>query len=300
MKTTVKTATLPTPEPLALPVDPEEVVRQERVLVDPEQAQKWLATNTHNRPIVTRVVQRYSQDMLAGEWRYNPMEPLGFRKDGTCCQGQHRLAALVMSNTSQWFDILYNVPEHLFSVIDTGRTRSGSDTLAMVGELNRFVLASALRWLRLDEHARSRVARGVEYRMHRNIHVSNQEILQMLDKHPKIRDSVRWAQCIKPHTLIPGALAVWVHYRAYQIDSDRADAYFADLSTGSGLTEGDPALAVRNWFTGNLASKRKATLEHCAAILIKGWNKMCQGDSWKNAIWKTTVEEFPRMWGEKW
>lgn len=272
-----------------------------QVIVTPELAAEWLASNTNNRPLAKNVVARYAHTMQQGQWRYNPVEPLGFRTNGTLCQGQHRLQAIVKCGIPQTFDVCYNVPDDLFSIIDTGHGRKGSDTLAIAGEINTSALSAALAWIETEQLAREQAKAGLPYIVSRSRgKVENYRILELLTEHPELRNSAQVCQMLSPRTLIPPSIAMWLHYRMSRINAEWAETYFTDIGKGVSLKEHTPELAVRNWLVNNLATKRHARPEMQAAILIKGWNKRFTSRPWRVAAWKAEIEGFPRLEGEAW
>lgn len=273
---------------------------QEHVTVTPAMAAQLLENNTHNRPVSERTVERYALAMKNGQWLYNPLEPLGFREDGTCCQGQHRLLAIVQSGTSQTFDIRRGVPDHLFPVIDTGKMRAASDVLAISGEVCTHNLAAALKWIERERLARQRAKAGGDYRLTNRDKVENVTLLELLQEHPGLRNSVRRSHMVTPARLILPSVLIWLHYRATRIDAEWAEQYFNDIGYGVDLSKDSPELAVRNWALNALACNRRPPSETVAAIVVKGWNRSYTKKPWKTARWASEQECFPKMEGEEW
>ena len=54
-------------------------------------------------------------------------------KTGVILDGQHRLLAVIVSNTPTWFHIAKGLDENVFDVLDTGAARNGSDTFRVKG-----------------------------------------------------------------------------------------------------------------------------------------------------------------------
>ena len=67
--------------------------------ISPEEAARFLEKNTNNRALTEQQVRYYAQQMKAGEWTYDG-QPIRFAEDGQLLDGQHRLTALVESNTT--------------------------------------------------------------------------------------------------------------------------------------------------------------------------------------------------------
>ena len=116
----------------------------EKVLVTPEIAAKWLANNTQNRNVNKDRVNRYASDMVNNKWRNNTGEFVKIAKDGTLLDGQHRLIAVIKSKKSIELDVLTDLENDLFQVLDTGKSRNSSDILQIAGIKNATTVAGLI------------------------------------------------------------------------------------------------------------------------------------------------------------
>lgn len=66
--------------------------------ITPRIAKTMLSHNTGNRPLRKAVVQRYATDMENGDWQDNG-DPIRFDTNGRLIDGQHRLEAVILSDT---------------------------------------------------------------------------------------------------------------------------------------------------------------------------------------------------------
>ena len=106
----------------------------ERMVIDPDQALKWLETvNTNNRKVSDVHVRRFARDMTEGKWRLTH-EAIAFDSGGTLIDGQHRLWAIVESGVSVETFVWHNVDPASMIVIGGGKTRSMADILNIAGE----------------------------------------------------------------------------------------------------------------------------------------------------------------------
>lgn len=100
-------------------------------LVTYDLAKHWLDHhNTNNRPFKDAAIKKYAAQMEREEWS---LSRIAFYADGTLMDGQNRLAAVVMSQTNQWFDVLVGASRKEGITIDTGVKRSISDALSIKG-----------------------------------------------------------------------------------------------------------------------------------------------------------------------
>ena len=98
--------------------------------VTPEIAKKLLRRcNKQNRRVNMRYVNTYKRDMEAGHW-YSDIDYIGFNKEGTLVNGQHRLKALAIAdvdNIELKFD--FDVDQHIS--MDTGNIRKYTDQVSI-------------------------------------------------------------------------------------------------------------------------------------------------------------------------
>ena len=106
----------------------------ERMLIDPDRAMDWLEkTNTNNRKVSDKHVQRLARDMAEGKWVLTHAG-IAFGPDGTLLDGQHRLWAICISGVSLEMFVWRNVEPEAMMAIDCGKTRSMADILNIAGE----------------------------------------------------------------------------------------------------------------------------------------------------------------------
>lgn len=106
----------------------------QRVLITPDQAMEWLEkTNTNNRKVSEKHVERLARDMTEGKWVLTH-SGIAFDPDGTLLDGQHRLWAICMSGLSVEMFVWRNIEPQSMMAIDCGKTRSMADILNIAGE----------------------------------------------------------------------------------------------------------------------------------------------------------------------
>jgi len=106
----------------------------ERALITPDQAMEWLEqTNTNNRKMSQKHVDRLARDMTDGKWVLTH-SGIAFGPDGTLLDGQHRLWAICMSGISVEMFVWRDVEPQSMMAIDSGKSRSLADILNIAGE----------------------------------------------------------------------------------------------------------------------------------------------------------------------
>jgi hypothetical protein len=115
------------------------------VKVEPAIAQLLLDIhNKKNRPMSMATIKKYTHEMNQGMWR-DGVTTIQFSSEQNLLDGQHRLAAVRDSGKPAIFSFTFNHDPASFAVIDTGKKRSGADTLSVHGFSNTSTLTSMIR-----------------------------------------------------------------------------------------------------------------------------------------------------------
>ncbi len=247
--------------------------------VTPEMAGEWLKTNVKNRRWSTERSEQMSTAMLAGDWELSP-DPITFDHDGRLTNGQHRLHAVVKSNTTQQFFVVRGMSPSSLYITDTGRSRSFADFLAIANEPSYRDLAAAVgMYYRWDQKQTFRL-------LAQEVRPSVQDLFRTLERHPGIRQSMLPARRVHAH--LTGGVGLWsaIHYVLNQIDETDAAFFFEVVANGAGLANGDPMLALRNRLlvTGRMDMRLKDY--EWAAMVIKAWNAYREGRSLQVMSWR--------------
>lgn len=96
------------------------------VAICPDLARKLLVNNMNNRKLSQNIVNKYSKQMREEKWNKSP-DALAFDNEGFLTNGQHRLNAIIASNTTQKFFIAFNVEN--YSEMDRGKARNLTDNI---------------------------------------------------------------------------------------------------------------------------------------------------------------------------
>lgn len=227
--------------------------------IGPERAQQLLdkamtvtlsdGSVLHQRNVIDKEVAKFVRLIETGKWLLDPTG-IAFAADGSLLNGRHRLTAVVRSGQTVPFRVHYNVPEDMFAVFDTARTRKAADTLTMAGYGNTFLLGSALR-LMVSYDAWLADPDGVPHwtRWNQN-KLTNQDVYEAAQLYPEM------AQCLrdgtntgKPSGLNPAAIAVFLcaSQRAWPAGQEAITDFRIALQTGEDIRRGNPAYVLREW-----------------------------------------------------
>jgi len=100
--------------------------------------------NTSNRNINVSRSRNYASDMLRGEWHKNH-QGIAFYTNGKLSDGQHRLAAIALSGTTQMMLIVNGMDESSIDTVDRSTRRTAGESLQMKGMMDGKLLAKAAK-----------------------------------------------------------------------------------------------------------------------------------------------------------
>lgn len=246
--------------------------------VTPAIAEKWLALNRKNRPLSKSTAKTYAAEIKRGEWMMNA-EAIKFDWNGKLVDGQHRLSAVVLAGRSIDVLVARNLDPEAFKTIDTGRARGGADILALRGVRYQFAIGAAYRQLHRYLLARHRA----------KIRISNTQLLELVDAHPKLIE--RAYECMqKPlhTTLITASTRIFWYYLACSVDARAATAYMSGVA-GHDLKATTVASRLRKRLMDTDREVIKPSVGVKYAWLVDGWNHHLAG---------TTPVRFPRFYDE--
>jgi hypothetical protein len=246
-------------------------VRSRVQTITPNKAAELLDANTTNRPLSRPVVRGFAEAMKRGEWVVTH-QGIAFDINGTLIDGQHRLAAIVEADVPVDITVFTDVDEGTFDVLDTGKRRNAADVLAIEGEKSATMLAAMVRTVWLFENRPdlnwSGGAAGV----------TNHQIMQTLDAHPKLRDFLAMGEQIAGATgMIKSAAGAASYLTSHANRRTDLSAWYEGIVEGVGLDKSDPRLLFRRVMF-NMARKqagqvmrRRDVREH-VALYIKAFN----------------------------
>lgn len=247
----------------------------EWVEVDPDTAASWLDSMGRNRRLSESNLDSIIMAMREGRW-HEDGDPIRFNKEGELIDGQHRMHAIIATNLTHRFLVLWGVEETAMTTLNTGKSRSRSDVLTIHDPEAKDVVALssagtiALRW--------EKGARGNSLR---NMVVSNDEFMQFYDDN---KDRIihaknagrRVASASRGVTLQAIALCDYL-FRA--LDAEDAEFFWDRVIDGVNLQEGSPILTLRRFFESEskLQARDNSRADIAAAYTIKAWNAYREG-----------------------
>jgi hypothetical protein len=252
-------------------------VRSKVQTISPQRAGELLGANTSNRPLSKPVVRAFAEAMRRGEWVVTH-QGIAFDVNGVLIDGQHRLAAIVEADLPVEMTVFTEVAEGTFDVLDTGKRRNAADVLAIEGEKSATMLAAMVRTVWLYQNRPDLNWSGG------SAAVTNHQIVQALEQHPKLRDFLAVGEQIAAASGMiksaAGAASYLVEQANKRVD---LDPWYDGVIDGAGLAKSDPRLAFRRVMfhmarkQAGQVLRRRDTREH-VALYIKAFNAWASGE----------------------
>ncbi|MEV6400527.1 hypothetical protein AB0M39_38075 [Streptomyces sp. NPDC051907] len=258
-------------------------------IITPERALDLLVKLApYQRPLREKKVEKYAAAMKRGEWKLNPADPICIDTNDQTANGQHRLHAVVESETPQPFYVAYGVDPDAYRVMDRGAGRTAADMLHGAGEVSTKTLSAVAKlgylWFNVEQS---------EWRS--TPEVTDAQIFALLESHPNLRESVRLGGIGGGMKVSPTAsrLAHYIISRKMGGDTRTATAWYRAIATMD-LDRGQPGHSLGlYWLKSTPAAQRRTTLkgrtkmELDLYLLIQGWNNSCQGKEQRGVSWKS-------------
>jgi len=257
----------------------------EKVFVSPEFAKSLLAKNLKNRRMTESIARRYADEIRNGRWKEDTYEPIKISESGVILDGQHRLSAVVKSGIGVYFHIATGLKDDIFDVIDTGKKRTGGDTLSSLGVKNYNVIAGALNLVFLiEEDIRSRRFSA------------NNEILLRYEKEPELWDefatnSLTLCRHIS-RALAPSWIAAFL-YVFSKVDKVEACEFMDQLCTGKDVKNGTILVLRKKLIDAKMSNAIKMNPELKYALVVKTWNAFRDGREYSLLRYKPIEDDFP-------
>lgn len=219
--------------------------------VTPALAEKWLATNdAGQRSLRKGVVETYARDMAMGKWTLTH-QPIAFNGDGVLVDGQHRLSAVIMANTSVRFVVSVMMDLSVHDAIDRGAKRSIADLMGGTWNNTRVAVVNTLYTLQLGDILTKATRSKDEIQL---CYECNKDDLEVVFKYAGGPRSIMTAACV-------AALAY-----TYPLHPVKVLDFAEKVRLGEGLSRSDLALTFRNWLIYNKnQAKRYSTVDMALA-----------------------------------
>ena len=267
--------------------------------ISPSDAVMLLERNERNRRQSKDTLNMYIKDMNEGLWKDSASQ-VQVSNTGKLLNGQHRLRAIVESNTSQILTITEGIDDECFRVLDVGRARSASDALSIIDFKNSPSAASMIKfWMvwrdgiegfdmkRDQTRYENAGTKGVTNNRFRRSSKASwiNEVLNFAMERPNVDHLAGLARDFNKgfrpfSSTFLGAFLIQADILGHQTRG-LAEEFLEKLSTGAGLSEKDPILVCRNRVSEWVALREWQSMGkgYRFQVLLITWNRWVSGKS---------------------
>ncbi|MFJ1745415.1 hypothetical protein ACIOJD_04115 [Streptomyces sp. NPDC088116] len=267
------------------------------VQVTPEIAESLLSRAVVNRRLDWGQVDFLADSIIREEWQltHQGIAIDGPLDTGFLLDGQHRLNAIIKAGIPVWLYVFEGLPRTAFPVLDTGKRRSGVDTLSATGEKYLPLLHSTIRHVLLFKNMPDSSWSGTGSR------VANGRILAAYNEDSDMyREAVVMGRDISKHVFASQtAVAVGYFVTTEAAPVMKVDTWIEGLTSGANLEMGDPRLAMLKVpHMKKRGIKRRYSMREQVAMYIKAWNSWVREEKIDNLRFRKT-ERMPILIEEK-
>lgn len=250
------------------------------VNIGPALAEALLVRNISNRPENKANLAKIVQAMVANEWKYDA-KTISFDKYGHLLDGQHRLKGIVKSGKTLPFKVTTGFNPEIFAIMDIGKTRTGSDVLAIAGVENYKLCAQTANFI----YQFIRGSISINASKDSRTALSHSELLKFVEVKPLLKESVSFnvkrkrAQGV---AVLPAYMVSGLYFLFAEKSKADAEKFITSLLTGEELSATSPIFHLRNRLVNSKYDKTKR-LQHneIVKLVIVAWNKYRAGSKVK-------------------
>ena len=252
----------------------------------PEVAKVWLEEmNTKNRPLQRSSVEGIVRSIRDGRWE-KTHQGIGISTEMTLLDGQHRLAAIAEAGIPVPIRVTWGEAPRTFAFIDSGKKRTGADTLAISGLdiANPNLAASVVRHVSYIDRGY-----GLDPFVSTELSITNDRVESEIRRIgvEKIARAVATGSRhqnadIRFTGTVVGAPAYFIVESG--ADTEVLEKFFTSVSSGLGIMDADdPRHALRRYLErrSKMTNTQRARIEAISTV-IRAWNMWSTGQKAKN------------------
>lgn len=243
--------------------------------ITPARARELLQTNiANNRTLRATHVSRLAADMAAGRWNV-ASSPIMI-SDGEVMDGQHRLSAVVESDTTVQMWVMRNVPRDALVTIDTGLGRNFRDVLRFERpDVRDPGSLSAIASRTYTFQASNGLFNYTDTRKQ----PTRYELLNWFDTH-RVHIEAAHQLSARPYEAIRlhragVAVVAFAASKAKLLDEIEE---FIDIVVTGDAEQGNGARALRDWWISKVAKNQKMTPLRTGPYVVSAWNRWVTGE----------------------
>lgn len=253
----------------------------------------FLELNKHNRDFSLSKAHAYAQQMRLGYWRLIH-QGIAFYSDRKLADGQHRLAATILSGTTQRFTVFRNFEKDALEAIDTSKRRTAGEAFGITGLIAKddSKIAGSIVESVMKYEIRRLEAKTVTPSIYEQKDWAMKHIASLRDALAMTHRIVKGDPVLsKPEV---GSIALALILGGYTDES--VESYLNDVLQSVGRYPESPAIDLHKQYLkakerSNI--KGKLSKEEKMALAFKGANLYVLGQTTGGLRWKAGKEPLP-------
>jgi hypothetical protein len=228
--------------------------------IGPNEATKLLQANQGNRKLNNRHIEFLTREILLGNFKQTG-DTIKISSTGRLLDGQHRLNAIIKSGKTIPVSFCEGLDDDTFTVIDTGKNRTGADILSLQNCKHPNELSATIRLIVALENDKQKVR------------ISNTEILKVQEKNPELVEIVNLI-CSenRKFKMMPVSSVAALYYLFSKKNHSQCEDFFNKYYTGLGLASTHPIYQLRDKLIRDSTNKSKLSVMFKIAYTIIAWN----------------------------
>jgi hypothetical protein len=250
-------------------------------LISPEIAEEFLKKNHSNRKVSRPRIISYVNDMQSGRWGFNP-SPIVFSENGDMIDGQHRLMSVIEAGISIEMLVMRGAPNECKDNIDSGKSRSAGDALAIKGIVNATNVAAIASRILSHEKYGNNGGTGNLHSFTTGKNPSKAEVVDYVEENDKYLQSLLQRADVvyrsSPIRLLATSEIAFLFHAL--TPEEKANEFLAKVVGGIGISENTPELAIRRALEKTRVTKELHYSNNDLSVLIfLAFAKSLKGES---------------------
>lgn len=232
--------------------------------IGPMEAKAMMEGNVSNRPINKSHVEFLARQIIAGAWQLTG-DPIKISSAGRVLDGQHRLESIISAGINVQVFVARDVPEEVFTVLDTGKNRTARDVLHITGLKNATEQASLGRSLKAYYDGKTNS---------RQRDFTNQHIMEYCTTHDLLPSVNVSAMYVSKGAPVKKAIIAILHYILTEVDRKEGEAFLESVCLGVNIKKGTALYMLREKLMKAVTGRYDLEKWETVALAIKTWNLM--------------------------
>lgn len=268
--------------------------------ITPDVAKQYLEHNDRNRDLDKTNASLIGSDMDSGAWNDENPAAVVFDQNGSLANGQHRLIGVVHTGRTVTMLVVRGVSPDVYLTMDSGKSRSFTNTLQHEGFTNYSTLSSIVKGC----HAYKRY--GSLAKIDRR--AFNSALMNFLRQdEARLVSLTAWSRSMTDNKqgLSVNLSAKRVALLRYALEDHGAsqediEAFFLALAGRTDVPQPVRMLQKRLQQIQNAGVSKKSSIsaEYVFAVCVKAWNAYIRGEEVNRLSWKpggAKPEQFPTI-----